>query len=63
MKILLCFGTRPEAIKLAPVIRSLKEEPLIDLCIINMSSPNSPTKPKVQSLKYFLLNSANCILN
>ena len=28
MKILLCFGTRPEAIKMAPVIHELKKQKL-----------------------------------
>ncbi|WP_324721955.1 non-hydrolyzing UDP-N-acetylglucosamine 2-epimerase [Salinimicrobium sp. HB62] len=34
MKILICFGTRPEAIKMAPVIRELKKEKLsFKICV------------------------------
>ena len=33
IKIMTVFGTRPEAIKMAPVIKVLKKDPLIDLCI------------------------------
>ncbi len=33
MKILSVFGTRPEAVKMAPVVRQLKETPGIDSCV------------------------------
>ncbi|MEA1974079.1 MAG: UDP-N-acetylglucosamine 2-epimerase (non-hydrolyzing) [Bacillota bacterium] len=33
IKIMTIFGTRPEAIKMAPVIKVLKKDPLTDLCI------------------------------
>lgn len=33
-RVMVCFGTRPEAIKLAPVIRRLAEEPQLELCSV-----------------------------
>ena len=37
MKAMVVFGTRPEAIKLAPVIRALRARPTVDLCIVATS--------------------------
>jgi UDP-N-acetylglucosamine 2-epimerase (non-hydrolysing) len=37
MKAMLVFGTRPEAIKLAPVIRALRARPNVDLRIVSTS--------------------------
>jgi len=34
LKVMTAFGTRPEAIKMAPVIRSLEKDPLIDSCVV-----------------------------
>jgi UDP-N-acetylglucosamine 2-epimerase (non-hydrolysing) len=34
LKILFVFGTRPEAIKLAPVVRCLREDPRFDARVV-----------------------------
>lgn len=33
IKIMPIFGTRPEAIKMAPVVKALEKDPVIDLCV------------------------------
>ena len=33
IKIMTIFGTRPEAIKMAPVVKALEKDEMIDLCV------------------------------
>ncbi|MDN7134545.1 non-hydrolyzing UDP-N-acetylglucosamine 2-epimerase [Pseudidiomarina terrestris] len=33
MKVLLAFGTRPEAIKMAPLVKALQADPFFDVCV------------------------------
>ena len=45
MKILVLFGTRPEAIKLAPVISELKKRQGIETCVVSSSQHTDLLKP------------------
>jgi UDP-N-acetylglucosamine 2-epimerase (non-hydrolysing) len=44
-KILVLFGTRPEVIKLAPVIFALKENPAFETCVVSSSQHTTLLKP------------------
>jgi UDP-N-acetylglucosamine 2-epimerase (non-hydrolysing) len=45
MKILILFGTRPEVIKLAPVISELKKRQGIETCVVSSGQHNNLLKP------------------
>ena len=53
-KVLIIFGTRPEVIKLAPVVIELRKDPNIDVFLCNTEQQKELSN---QTLKFFNLKS------
>lgn len=45
LSIITVYGTRPEAIKLAPVVLALKADPRFDVCVVNTGQHRDLVKP------------------